>query len=63
MKKFSDDHVLGIPEIDDQHKKLFNIVSSIYKDIVDYEGKNVDKHLIDLIAYSTYHFKTEDINI
>lgn len=60
MKQFSKEHILGIPEIDDQHRKLFEIVSSIYKDIVDYEAKNVDKHLIDLIAYSTYHFKTED---
>jgi hemerythrin-like metal-binding protein len=60
MKHFSEEHILGVPEIDDQHKKLFNIIASIYKDIVDYEGKNVDRHLIDLVAYSTYHFKTEN---
>lgn len=60
MKNFSEEHIVGIPEIDEQHKKLFSIISSIYRDIGEYDGKNIDRHLIDLIAYSNYHLKTEN---
>lgn len=57
---FSNDHLIGIKEIDDQHRKLFEIVGEIYNDIIKHEARSLDKYLIDLVAYSTYHSKTEN---
>lgn len=52
---------LGVKMFDDQHKKLIDLINQLYDAIRDNRVKNViDKILNDLVAYTVYHFNTEE---
>ncbi len=51
----------GIKSIDDQHKKLVNMVNTLYSAISAGGGKEQLQRLLDdLIDYTVYHFGTEE---
>lgn len=52
---------VGVPEIDDQHRKLFQILNDLY--ISQEQGKDSDtlhNLLNELCDYAIYHFKSEE---
>lgn len=51
--------LIGIDEIDNHHKILFDIIYEIYRNIIE-KGSNIDKQLLKLVAYSSRHFKIEE---
>lgn len=61
--EWDDSYLLGVPEIDDQHKKLIAIANELYDvvtgDEADYKAKmpGILKKLTD---YTQYHFKSEE---
>lgn len=59
---WSKEYELNIAEIDNQHKKLFEIANSILHAIrsVEYDKKHIDAILKELVEYTKYHFATEE---
>lgn len=53
-------HSVGIKEIDEQHKVLFDIINDIYICIINKNYSILDKLLLKIIVYTTNHFKTEN---
>lgn len=53
-------HSVGIEEIDEQHKVLFDIINDIYICIINKNYSILDKLLLKIIVYTTNHFKTEN---
>ena len=52
---------LEVPEIDEQHKKLVELINLMYDSVVaGLERKSLAKVLDDLISYTVYHFNTEE---
>lgn len=52
---------VGIKEIDDQHKKLFDLINSLHDAMKAGKGKDaLGKVLIELVNYTVYHFGTEE---
>lgn len=51
----------GLEEVDNQHKKLVDIINELYdtlrKGLV---GPNIDKIFHELVGYAIYHFDTEE---
>jgi hemerythrin len=61
--EWSDTYLLGIPEIDNQHKKLIAIANELYEVITgDQESykANMAKALKKLVDYTVYHFSHEE---
>ena len=58
---WSDNYSVGNDDIDNQHKKLFDILNRLFDICV---GKNnvdtVDTVMEDLVSYTDYHFKFEE---
>ncbi len=51
----------GISEIDQQHRKLVSLVNRLYRAIKSGEGTGVLGEILnELVAYTDYHFKTEE---
>ncbi len=64
MDKFTwtEEHSVGIKEIDDQHRHFFDIANGIL-DLVergDLSKENIIKHLEEMGDYAFYHFSTEE---
>jgi diguanylate cyclase (GGDEF)-like protein/hemerythrin-like metal-binding protein/PAS domain S-box-containing protein len=58
--RFDEEHIVGIPEIDEQHRHLVDLINTLNKTINDNEDEAVlKKHLEELTEYTTFHFKTE----
>ncbi len=58
---WSDEYSVSVKEIDDQHKKLFNIINAFYDTMEDDSKKALGKLLNSLAEYTMYHFKTEEM--
>lgn len=59
--KWSEKYSVNIQKIDDQHKKLFELVNSFNKAIAEGRGNSVEeKVLSDLITYARAHFYKEE---
>ncbi|NLO89632.1 MAG: hemerythrin family protein [Clostridia bacterium] len=64
MISWREEFALGIPQLDEQHKKLFDIAGRIYELLKDEYA--IDKYdgIVELIEelkdYTIYHFKTEE---
>lgn len=60
LKDWSDVYLIGVPEIDEQHKGFFAASHQLYEGILGREGKNA---VVDAIAfmrsYAEKHFDTE----
>lgn len=58
---WNDSIALNIGEIDNQHKQLVDIINKMFDAINDARGNDViDEILKKLIAYTNYHFVTEE---
>ena len=59
--EWSDKLSIGMPEIDDQHKELINILNRLHTAMAEGKGKAVLKDtLADLTDYTITHFYTEE---
>jgi hemerythrin len=59
--KWSDKYSVNVPELDEQHKKLFTLVNDMYEAM--YEGKGsemIGKVIAEFVAYTDYHFTAEE---
>ena len=58
---WSDDFSVGYEIVDNQHKKLCNMVNELYNSFVEGDtDTKIDKILGEMISYTDYHFKTEE---
>lgn len=58
---WDDEYSVQYEDIDLQHKELVNLINKLYKDFKSGKAqKDIKQVLKDLIAYSGYHFKTEE---
>ncbi len=54
-------YVLGLEEIDDQHRKLVNMINSLHEGLRDGKGREVTGTVLkSMMEYALYHFKTEE---
>jgi len=59
--KWSDDYSVNIEEIDNQHKKLVSIISSLYDSVRNNISEDILENIIkELISYTIVHFNTEE---
>lgn len=65
MIQWKNEFATGIPRVDNQHKKLFQIANEAYQLLKD--EFTLDKYddivaiIIELKDYAVYHFKTEEL--
>jgi hemerythrin len=58
--QWSDKYTVGIPEIDEQHKTLFDLIDKIHCAIFEHKGTEVCVGVLDeLIDYTRIHFALE----
>lgn len=50
----------GIPEIDEQHKKLFNLLADICSVPMHKKGAKLKESMEQIFEYAKNHFKTEE---
>src|SRR4029077_1259800 len=59
--QWKDEHLVGQPEIDSQHKRLFQLADQLHAAMTTGKGKDVMlKTLGDLIDYTKRHFAAEE---
>lgn len=61
--EWNDSYLLGIPEIDNQHKKLLKIANNLYESFEDETHSyklTMSKVLKELTDYTEYHFSFEE---
>ncbi len=59
--KWSQDLSVNIKEIDDQHKKLIDLINTLHDNMLKGQGKVVlESTLQELAAYTQYHFSAEE---
>ena len=52
---------VGIKEIDNQHKKLFKIISTVFDGLAGHENREMLKNAFDkVLDYTRYHFAAEE---
>ena len=52
---------VGIKEIDDQHKKLFSIINTVFDGIAEANDTEMLKRAFDrILEYTRFHFETEE---
>ncbi len=57
---WSDENSVDVKEIDDQHKKLFDMINAFYDSVKADNQKALGALLNSLAEYAVYHFKTEE---
>lgn len=58
---WSPDYSVNVKEIDEQHKKLFGIINTLYQAMHDEKGREIQSTVIaEMIDYANTHFKTEE---
>ena len=59
--EWSEKYSIGYDEIDDQHKKLVEMINELYNSFLKGEADKVAESIIQkMIEYTDYHFKTEE---
>jgi len=62
LVSWSDEYSVCIREIDDQHKKLFDLINELHEAMKAAKGKTVlGKVIKELVSYTEFHFSTEEI--
>lgn len=62
LVRWSDEYSVSIREIDDQHKKLFDLINDLHDAMKAGKGKDVlEKVLLELTSYTEFHFSSEEI--
>lgn len=58
---WNESYSVGLNHIDDQHKRLVEVLNKVYESFIDQTiGKKLDEIINELIDYTKYHFKTEE---
>lgn len=61
LRDWSDDYLVGIDEIDNQHKGFFEAAHRLHDDILNCEGEeSVEQAVQFLRDYAQNHFRTEE---
>lgn len=61
--EWKDEYATGIGEIDLQHKKIFEIINSLFDALNQSRGNEVVGGVIDeLVRYADYHFSFEEVH-
>lgn len=59
--KWSDNYSIGLQEIDNQHKKLLDIINKLYMAFTNREESVVMEDILaEMANYTNYHFGTEE---
>jgi hemerythrin len=59
--KWTENYSVNVAEIDEQHKKLFSLVNSMYDAMHAGTGRDMIGTVIaEFVEYTDYHFKTEE---
>ncbi|MFW3145462.1 MAG: bacteriohemerythrin [Thermoplasmatota archaeon] len=59
--KWEDRYLVGINQVDEQHKRLVHLINDLHEAMLEGRGKaETHKVLLKLIDYSMYHFTTEE---
>jgi hemerythrin len=58
---WSDEYLIGIDKIDEQHKEFFAKVHRVYEACLESEGENVVQETLDFLKnYAIEHFRSEE---
>ena len=61
LMNWSDDYLIGINKIDEQHKECFVRINQLYEDCVTCEGEKDVKETLDFLGnHVVEHFQTEE---
>ena len=61
LKDWSDDYLIGIDEIDEQHKGFFEAAHRLYDHILNCEGEKAVEETVEFLRdYAGKHFQTEE---
>ena len=61
LVEWSDKYSVGCEKIDEQHKRLFDLINKLYQAFVEANAKKVITQIIEEMAkYAIYHFSTEE---
>lgn len=61
LVKWKDEYSVGVDEIDNQHKKLLEMLNSLFQAIVEKKSKEgISKVLEEMVDYVDFHFKCEE---
>ena len=61
LREWSDDYLLGIDVIDEQHQGFFEASQKLYDDMIDVRGEeSVEEAVAFLRDYAQKHFQTEE---
>jgi hemerythrin len=61
IMKWSNDLSVNVNEIDDQHKKLIDLINNLHDAMLARKGKEaLGQTLDELAAYTVYHFSAEE---
>jgi hemerythrin len=59
--EWQDNFSVNIKEIDQQHRKLVEMINSLYEAMAAKKGREAHKAIIDgMVDYAAVHFRTED---
>ena len=62
LVNWSDEYSVSIKEIDEQHKKLFDLLNELHSAMKEGKGKSIlGKVIKELISYTEFHFSSEEI--
>ena len=58
---WSEDYATGIKDIDEDHKKLLNLINNLQAAVLCNTGETFERHnLNELVAYTEFHFQREE---
>jgi hemerythrin len=61
LKEWSDEYLIGIEELDEQHKGFFEAAHKLYDQILNCEGDKSIGEVVDYLrSYASRHFRTEE---
>lgn len=59
--EWTDNLSVGVPLLDEDHRKLIGLINRVYQSVADGDGEQVVKAVLDeLIDYTNYHFRREE---
>jgi hemerythrin len=61
LEDWSDDYMIGIEAIDEQHKGFFDAAHRLYDSILNCEGEKIAEESVEFLRdYANQHFQTEE---